>query len=860
MTRALTCLVSLLPALALAQGVLTRAPALVGTLEVPYPPEQLQQRVGGAVVLELELSDTGAVVDVKVAESSGVRALDEAARGALARARFTPAELDGQKAAVKVQYRHEFVPPAPEPAGPPPVNLEGTLRAAGTREPVAGALVTAGELEAVTDAAGHFELAGVPAGTVKVLVSAPGFERFESDELVVAGERTSLRYVLRGTGEQQRETVVRDVRERREVARVKLTQAEVKVVAGAHGDAFRVIQNLPGVARSPFGAGVLIVRGSKAWDSRTYVDDVLIPQLFHYGGITATFNSALLDDVTFQPGNFGSEFGRSIGGLVRAQARTPSKTGLHGYADVNPFDVSAMVEAPISPTWSVSASARRALTDLTVPFALRTFAPQALNTVGFTLAPISYDYQLRAERRVAGSSNRVFVAVYGSSDAWAFTVPNPFLDPESEGNQGSFGTTVLYNRLTLGVDHRLGPNVVLTSRNSIGLDRSTISGATTDITYRDTEVPVQLREKLTFQIPESHLELSAGLDFLSTPIFVEAQSPPTFHANQIPDPYVERQLVAERSQTTYHEPGVYLDATWTPVSSVVVSAGVRADVESKQGHAWVDPRLAVRFTPWEPLTLKAAAGVFHQPADYRAGQLSPTFGNPALLPEGARHFTAGAEARFTDALELDVQGYYKDLFDQARQTLSSGLGSDINIPGAETRYTSKGYGRSYGAEVLLRHKPKHHFFGWVAYSISRFERDYYGGVAYAPGPLDQPHNLIVVGSYQLPWDITVGVKLRFASGPLVTPIVASLYDGSGNYYYPLPGLPWSQRLPNFFQLDARIDKRFVFEKWTLDIYADVQNVTNRANAEGVFYNYNYTQKQIVSGVPILPALGARGEF
>jgi hypothetical protein len=275
---------------------------------------------------------------------------------------------------------------------------------------------------------------------------------------------------------------------------------------------------------------------------------------------------------------------------------------------------------------------------------------------------------------------------------------------------------------------------------------------------------------------------------------------------------------------------------------------------------WLDPRLQVLWTPISRLTLKAGAGIYHQPPDYRSGELSAVFGNPGLRPEGANHYMVGAEYRFTDAIGLDVQGYYKDLFDQARQTLAKGLGSDVNIAGVDSLYTSDGYGRAYGMEILLRHKFSHNLFGWIAYSLSRFERDYYGGVIYAPGPLDQPHNLIAVLSYRLPLDFVVGTRVRFASGTLVTPIVASLYDTNGNYYYPLPGLPWSERLPDFFQLDVRIDKRFVFQSWVLAVYLDVQNVTNHKNVEGLFYNFDYTQKQYVYGVPILPQLGIRSEF
>jgi hypothetical protein len=288
---------------------------------------------------------------------------------------------------------------------------------------------------------------------------------------------------------------------------------------------------------------------------------------------------------------------------------------------------------------------------------------------------------------------------------------------------------------------------------------------------------------------------------------------------------------------------------------------VRVDSElGVMRKAWVNPRLQVRYALIPELTVKAGAAMYQQPPDYTLGQLSTVFGNPGLLPEGAWHFMAGAEAKLFGFLELDVQGYYKWLFDQARQTLSSGDGSDISIPGAATRYSSTGYGRAYGLEVFARVRPTTWFMGWVSYSLSRYERDYYGGVSYAPGPLDQPHNLIVVASFSLPWDLTVGARFRFASGPLVTPIISSIFDANANLYVALPGLPWSQRLPSFVQLDLRVDKRIVFKNFSLSVYVDVQNVSDAQNPEALVYNFNYTKSTWVTGIPILPTAGLRGEW
>ncbi len=854
----------LAPLIAVLSSGLTKPPTLLKPVEAPYPAAAADAGITGVVVMEIDLGPDGRVIAARVTQ--GVSAeLDAAALTAVQQLEFSPAEIDGEPAAVRLEYRYRFEPPVEVPTdtqdvdagAAPTINLRGRLLELGTRDPVAGVLIAAGDREAVSDEKGAFSFDDLPAGSIKLVCSGAGWEKFEADENVQVGERTEVLYRLRKTGDSLT-TVVRDEKPR-EVSQVKLEQTELKYMPGSGNDAFRVLQNLPGVSRSPFSTGYLVVRGSKAWDSRVYVDDIEIPQLFHFGGINATVASSLVKELDFEPGNFGAQHGRSIGGLVEADIRTPSTTGLHGYVDIGFFDVSALIETPLDDRWSLSVSARKGLTEITLPFALKTFAPQAAADIGLAVAPVYWDYQLRAERRGEGQ-NRIFISLFGSSDSWAFVYPIPFLDPDSDGNQGAYGQSQLYNRLIVGIDQRVSTNVMFISRNSIGFDRDVVTGSTTDVSYYGTQVPIQLKERFSIQGPAQHLTVNAGIDMLAAPTLVEAQAPPTFQANLVPDPFVARHLEVERSTTLYLEPGVFIEADWKPFRWLEVIAGVRADYESVMDKGWVDPRLAILWTPHERITFKAAAGIYHQPPDYLQGELSPVFGNPALLPEGARHYMVGAEARITDVIGLDVQGYYKDLFDQARQTLADGLGSDRDIPGAQSLFNSQGYGRAYGLEVLLRHKFSHNFFGWISYSFSRYERDYYGGVLYAPGPLDQPHNLIAVASYRLPFDFVVGARIRFSSGLLVTPFVSSLYDTNGNYYYPLPGEPWSERLPDFFQIDLRIDKRFVFKSWVLAVYLDIQNVTNHRNVEGTFYNFDYTQKSYVYGVPILPALGVRAEF
>jgi hypothetical protein len=43
----------------------------------------------------------------------------------------------------------------------------------------------------------------------------------------------------------------------------------------------------------------------------------------------------------------------------------------------------------------------------------------------------------------------------------------------------------------------------------------------------------------------------------------------------------------------------------------------------------------------------------------------------------------------------------------------------------------------------------------------------------------------------------------------------------------------------------------------LNIFADIQNITNRSNPEEIVYNYNFTQRDYITGLPILSVVGTR---
>ncbi|HWZ87782.1 MAG TPA: hypothetical protein VNW92_03000, partial [Polyangiaceae bacterium] len=172
------------------------------------------------------------------------------------------------------------------------------------------------------------------------------------------------------------------------------------------------------------------------------------------------------------------------------------------------------------------------------------------------------------------------------------------------------------------------------------------------------------------------------------------------------------------------------------------------------------------------------------------------------------------------------------------------------------------------------------FFGWVSYTLMRSERkddcaelptvtDPTGVMlprqVCQPGAwrlfdFDQTHVATVVGSYDLGAGFEVGARFRYATGFPRTPVVGSFVSTRRDLYEPMFGPQNSIRIPAFVQLDARVSKRFQGTWGKAEIYLDVQNVTDRSNPEEIVYNYNYSKKGYITGLPTLPVAGARLEW
>jgi TonB family protein len=820
----------------------------------PAPGETIVVRV------ELAVSAEGKITDARV-KDEGDPALDDAAVIAARQFELEPATSDGKPIAAKIEIPFTFIgaepappPPPVVPTKPPPpvvaaISLKGTLRTPAD-EPLAGARITAtyelgGKSEQVTVVSGPtgaFTFTGLPAGHARVRVEADGFAPLEVDETIETGKVREVAYTPAASDDVTDLTVKGD-RPPREPTKRTIERREITRIPGTNGDGLRAIQSLPGVARPPGLAGLLIIRGSAPNDTNIFVDGTLVPLAYHFGGLSSVIPSELLEKIDFYPGNFGPEYGRVMGGIVDVGVRSPKKDGYAGLLQFDLIDGRVVAEGPIDSKTRVAVAARRSWVDVWLGPVLRSAG------AGVSTAPVYYDYQLMVERDVTDHVT-ARVLFFGSDDRLAITINTP--SPSDPALGGDISTHTGFYRAQGRVDWVLSPSVKWTNTFAGGKDF--LGFALGSFFFNLDNVPLTWRSDLRAKIsPEA--TVIVGVDQLWSSFDIGLKLPPPPAPGQAPSPFFSVPAVETHERGTLYRPAVYALLDLAPVKGLKLLPGVRADY-TKDTASWnVSPRFAFRWDehPAYPrTTIKGGAGVFFQPP--QPNESIAPYGTAGLRNNRAVHYDLGFEQEFTKNVELSVDGFYKDQRNLVVQQFSNTKLSGVD-------YVNLGAGHVYGAEILLRYKPDDRFFGWLAYTLSRSERQDAPGQAYRLFRFDQTHILTVLGSVRLGRGWEFGARWRYVTGNLYTPYVGGVVDFDAGAYAAVSSYPlFTARVPPFHQLDLRLDKRWDFKTWKLGAYLDVQNTYYRQNPEGITYNYNYSQPQIISGLPILPIVGIRGEL
>jgi TonB family protein len=624
-----------------AQGLVTRPPRLVHFVAASRPPG-VPPEATATVVLSVDIAADGTVSDVRI-QTSGGEAWDAAAITAVQQFVFEPAEVDGAPGPVTILYRYAFTVEDKLVSLGPQINFEGVVVDRYRKQPLRGVKIAIKDLqvETTTDDDGAFAFTDLPVGTHPVELSGPGLVTVTTDEEITAKHKRSVKYYAEPRDEGvDDEQVVKATRIKKETASVAIRTEEARKVPGTSGDTLKVVQNLPGVGRSSFGSGQLIVWGSAPNETRVFLDGVEIASLYHGGGLRSTINSDLIKSIELLPGAFGAEYGRGIGGLVKAETRALPREGTHGYVAIDAIDASALVGTALSPTARIAVAGRRShLGDV--------LSRITSEDVGdFVPIPQYYDGQILAQIDL-GKDEQLELAALGSDDQLtrAIAATDPAEVRRQDSHDRYYRGFVRYTRI---LDD--GSSVFVVP--SIGWDGNTTRAAfgavptSLDIATWRYALRAGYRRKLA-----PGATLSLGIDGAGQRSAVSrlgsVNLPPregdVTVFGQPPGDQVnaDRWTASVASVAAYGfaeltagplavTPGLRIDPYLIDGSRLTPIVGSTPDLGYRRMSIGIEPRLSATYQATRELQLRAGGGVYDQPPD--ATDLSAVFGNPTLAP------------------------------------------------------------------------------------------------------------------------------------------------------------------------------------------------------------------------------------
>ena len=714
--------------------------------------------------------------------------------------------------------------------------VTGVVRDATTARPVAGAQVqsTDNARVAVTDDQGRF-VGSAEGGTIRI--SAPGYEA----ATVAIGSAVEVWLLPAGAGEaievRGRVTTVRPP------GATPMEREEVTHLPGSRGDALSAIKSFPGIANNgsltPGSAGV-IIRGSSPKDSKIFVDGFEVPVLYHFLGLQSVFASEMVEHIDYKPGGFGVEYGRASAGTIAVTSRKGNRE-YAALAEMSFVNLAAFAQGPIGKRGSFALAVRRSLIDAVVPLAL-----PSDSSLSFTALPRYYDFQGRADWQL-DSKWSASLLILGSDDA--VDLLNDDENPDDPAASGRFVNETGFVRAITAARYE-GDDVTATLALSAQLVSNKFEvGA--DRHLRLDNGGAGVRGSVGVQLSKS-LSLNAGGegDVLHVHSDIRFPRPPREGDGELPG-FSFEPLLQVSDSTTRGNAAVWSALTYEPNQRLQLKGGLRFDAFLRPQEYVLQPRGQVRFAVNRQTALVGAAGLYTRPPDDLDENLQTD-----LKPERSIQFVGGVEQTLAPGATVQANAFYTD-----RRDLVAFRTDRMNVTDQNAAYGNVGKGRSYGAELLARYRSGR-TFAWLAYTLSRSERRDGDDPTMRPFDFDQTHNVIAVYSRVLGaarhW--RVGGRFQLTTGNPFTPVESARYRSDADFYEPTFGAANSVRLETQHQLDLRVDRIWRFSDWKLSAYLDISNVYANAAVIDYTYNFDYSEREEFTTLPIIPSLGIKGEF
>jgi hypothetical protein len=733
--------------------------------------------------------------------------------------------------------------------------IYGTVKDKNTEEPLIGAIISANDGKYLTsvDIDGKYSL-DLPVGVYNLKATYIGYkEQIKYNVTLTSGNALSVSFGLSLDIATLDEVSVTQTKTKSALASdvitplsvQTLTSEEIRSNPGGNFDVSKVVQALPGVAGTTGGGGFrndIILRGGGPNENVYYLDNIEIPILNHFttqgsaGGPAGIINISFIEDIKLSTSAFDSKFDNSLSGIFEFKQKEGNSEKLQGNVRLSASEFAATLDGPAGPKTTYLVSARRSY--LAFLFTL----------LDLPIRPDYWDFQTKISHKLGKKTSLDIIGLSGI-DLFKFAVPKD-ATPESVYILRSNNYISQWN-YTAGatLKHRLNNGLL-----SLSLSRNHFNNELEkfeDNTIKDPEtlnfqsVSNEIENKLRLNIKKSANGFSYSYGGMLQQVtynnnFFAIIRPELKDANgNVTQPQVKTAFDTDLSFLKY---GLYAQAGKTFANQMSLSAGIRTDMNSftttgNNPLKTLSPRLSASVPFGDKWRLNATWGSYYKIPIYTVlgfKDQNGAFANKDNSYIHNFHYATGIEFLPKNDLRFTVEGYIKEYSNYPVSVFENislaNLGGGFGAIGNE-KVVSAGKGRSVGVEFFMQQKLVKRQFVTLSYS---YVRSKFGGVntELLPSAWDYKHLLSFIYGYKFGKNWELGAKYRFAGGAPYSPF--DLAASQQNYLTLGTGIfdnskLNTQRLKPFSQLDVRIDKKWNYKNWSLDLFFDIQNITSAKN-------------------------------
>jgi hypothetical protein len=657
--------------------------------------------------------------------------------------------------------------------------ISGNIRDESNGEDLIGAeVVIAGSRSGTVSNPYGFYSLSLPSGRYTLVFSYIGYLKKEVSVDLSADQR--LNVSLLTDARELSEVVVSAERRnvnviKSEMSTEKLSAKSIKSVPALMGevDVIKAVQLLPGVQSTSEGSSGFSVRGGGHDQNLILLDEATVYNASHLMGFFSVFNNDAVKDVTLYKGDIPASFGGRLSSLLDIRTKDGNNQHYTATGGIGLISSRLTLEGPLGEKASAIVSGRRTYADVFLAFA------NEENLRNSSL--YFYDMNAKLNYRI-DDNNRLFLAGYFGRDKFGADFAGM-----------SFGNKTA----TMRWNHIFSPQL---------FSNFTLIGSFYDY-YLRSEISSQLNQELTSGLedygfkadfsyhPNPANSLKFGYNFVFHG-FLPGEGGGLSEESIVGRVSLPKEFAMEHV--------VYLSNETDIAGKLKLKYGLRfstfqnIDKGSVYYHQQqLEPRAGAAYIFNDLHSVKASYARTVQYIQLASNSSSGSpldmwfQASPNVKPQLCDQFAAGYFRNFADdEYEASAEVYYKnmqhvvDFKDHASLLINENMEQELRF--------GKGY--SYGLELMLR-KTRGPLSGWISYTLSKSRRQIDGineGKEYR-SPYDKPHNVSIVGAYELSpkWSVSAnwvyadGTPVTYPTGRfLVENTYIPVYSGRNEYRYP----------------------------------------------------------------------------